>query len=182
MKKLQILLAIVFITSMLSSGTFAAQSNADSGQAGTTEQGARVSMNRPKQADGQLKGNKSHVAGLFKDADKHEKDPIKRLEERKESIKKECEEGKITKEKADELTKKIDERIAKIKEFNSLPLQEKKDRLNEKIKAHVEHDVQNGKITKEEGDKIIQEFNKQLENWDGSDFPKFKGKCERNKK
>ncbi len=157
MKKIKILIAIAFVFSMVSSSAFAVQSIATVEKTNATEQNS----------------------GLFKNHGKHEKcdkDPIKRLEERKNDIQKEYNEGKITKDKADELTKKIDERIVKIKEFNSLPLAEKKERLNEKFKYHIEQDVKNGKMTKEEGDKIIQEFNKQLENWDGNDFPKFKGK------
>ena len=157
MKKIKIIIAIAFIFSMISSSTLAAQSIVAVEKPNATEQNA----------------------GLFKKHDKCEKDPIKRLEERKKDIQKEYNEGKITKDKADELNKKIDERIVKIKEFNSLPLPEKKERLNERFKYHIEQDVKNGKITKEEGEKIIQEFSKQLENWDGNDFPKFKGKSKK---
>lgn len=162
MKKIQVIIAIAFIFSMISSSTFAVQTINNVEQKAATEQDA----------------------GFFKDHKKHDKcdcdkDPIKRLEERKQDIQKEYNEGKITKDKADELTKKIDERIVKIKEFNSLPLQEKKERLNEKFKSHIEREIKDGKITKEEGEKAIQEFNKQLENWDGNDFPKFKGRDEK---
>ena len=162
MKKLQILIAIAFIFSIISSSTFAAQTINNVEQTGAAEQDA----------------------GFFKNMQKHdkcEKDPIKRLEERKNDIEKEYKEGKITKEKADELTKKIDERIVKIKEFNSLTLPQKKERLNQKFKAHIEQNVKKGNMTKEEGDKAIQEFNKYLENWDGNNFPKFKGKSERHR-
>jgi polyhydroxyalkanoate synthesis regulator phasin len=162
LKKLQILIAIAFIFSIISSSTFAVQTINNVEQPGATEQDA----------------------GFFKDNHKHdkcEKDPIKRLEERKNDIEKEYKEGKITKEKADELTKRIDERIVKIKKFNSLTLPEKKEHLNKKFKSHIEQNVKKGNMTKEEGDKAIQEFNKQLENWDGDDFPKFKGKSERHR-
>ena len=81
MKKLQILIAIAFIFSIISSSTFAAQTINNVEQTGATEQDA----------------------GFFKKDQKHdncEKDPIKRLEERKKDIEKEYKEGKITKEKA----------------------------------------------------------------------------------
>jgi hypothetical protein len=162
LKKLQILIAIAFIFSIISSSTFAAQTINNAEQVGVTEKDA----------------------GFFNRDHKHEKcekDPIKRLEERKKDIEKEYKEGNITKEKAEELTKKIDERIAKIKEFNNLTLPQKKERLNQKFKAHIDQNVKNGNMTKEEGDKAIQEFNKQLENWDGNNFPKFKEKSERHR-
>lgn len=162
LKKIQILITIAFIFLMISSSTFAVQTINNVEQTGATEQDAGFFKDKQKQ-------------------DKCEKDPIKRLEERKNDIEKEYKEGKITKEKADELTKKIDERIVKIKEFNSLTLPEKKKQLNQKFKLHIEQNVKNGNMTKEEGDKAIQEFNKQLENWDGNDFPRFKGKSERHR-
>ncbi|QNU65949.1 hypothetical protein EHE19_013770 [Ruminiclostridium herbifermentans] len=162
MKKLQILIAIAFIFSIISSSTFAVQTINNGEQVGATEQDA-----------GFFNRNHKH--------DKCDKDPIKRLEERKKEIEKELKEGNITKEKAEELTKKIDERIAKIKEFDSLTLPQKKERINQKFKTHIEQNVKKGIMTKEEGDKAIQEFNKQLENWDGNNFPKFKEKSERHR-
>gem|GEM_PF-2349124 len=105
---------------------------------------------------------------------KHHKDPLKKLEEKKENIGKDLKEGKITKEKADELTKKIDERIKQINEFNSLPLPEKKQRLSKNFNSSLEKKILEGKLTKEEGEKLQADFNKQLESWDGKDFPRFK--------
>lgn len=131
------------------------------------------------------KGAVEQNTGIFKDEkklDKFDKDPLKRLEERKENIQKEYKEGKLTKEKADELTQKIDKHIAKIKEFNSLSLPQKKEHLSIKFKSHIEREVQDGKITKEEGEKIIKDFNKELDNWDGKEFPRFIGKGPKNEK
>lgn len=101
------------------------------------------------------------------------KDPIKRLEERKQEIQKDLKEGKIPKEKADELTKKIDERIEKIKKFNSLTLPEKKEHLTKNFKLRLEQQIKDGRITKEEGENLLSDFNKQLESWDGKQPPKF---------
>lgn len=158
MKKIKTLIAIAFILSMISSSTFAVQNIVE--QPCATERDS-----------GLFGGHKGH--------DKSDSDPIKRLEERKNDIQKEYKEGKITKDKADELTKKIDDRIIKIKEFNSLTLPEKKERLTQKFKSHIDQEVKNNRITKEEGEKIMQEFNEQLKNWDGKGFPKPIGKSHR---
>lgn len=163
MKKLQILITIAFVISIMSLSVFAAELATGLENKGAVEQNT----------------------GLFKDdkkPDKCDKDPLKRLEERKENIQKEYKEGKITKEKADELTEKIDKHIAKIKEFNSLSLPQKKEHLSAKFKSHVERNVQDGKITKEEGEKIIKDFNKELDNWDGKEFPRFMGKGPKHEK
>ena len=107
-----------------------------------------------------------------KHKEKH-KDPIKHLEKKKENIKKELKEGKITRKEADELTEKIDKRIARIKEFNRLPLPEKKAHLSSKFKSRIEQAVKDGKISKEEADKLQADFNKNLESWDGKGYPKL---------
>jgi len=165
LKKLQIIITIAFVISIISSSVYAAEPNTGLEQNGAVEQNT----------------------GIFKDhekLDKHEKcnkDPLKRLENRKESIQKEYKEGKITKERADELTQKLDKHIAKIKEFNSLSLPQKKEHLSSKVKSRIEQEVKDGKISKEEGDKILKDFNKDLENWDGKEFPKFMGKDNKHK-
>lgn len=101
------------------------------------------------------------------------KDPLKKLEEKKQEIQKELKEGKLTKEKADELTKKIDQRIEKIKKFNSLTLPEKKEHLTKNFNSRLEQQIKEGRLTKEEGEQLLADFNKQLESWDGKQPPKF---------
>lgn len=154
LKKIQILITIAFIISIVSTSVYVAQADA-----GTQQEAAA------DQKTGILK---------HKDCDNCDKDPLKRLQERKELIQKEYKEGKITKEKADELTERIDKHIQKVKEFNSMSLPQKKEHLKAKFKAHIEKEIKNGKITKEEGDKLLGEFDKELEKWDGTaGFPKF---------
>lgn len=148
MKKNQILITIALILSIISPNVFAAEQSAGLEQ--------NTVIIKKHEQDG-----------------KGEKDPLKRLEKRKELIEKELKEGKITKEKADEMTDRIDKHIAKIKEFNSLSLPQKKQFLSEKFKSRIDHEVKQGKITKEEGDKALDEFNNSLENWDGKGFPQF---------
>jgi hypothetical protein len=164
LKKLQIVIAAVFIISIMSSTVVAAEINTVAEQNGSSEQST----------------------GLFKCDEKNKcnehKDPIKMLEEKKECILKECKEGKISKEKADELIKKIDEHISKIKEFESLPLEKKKEHLFCRFKSCIEQQIKEGKITEQEGHKRLCEFAKELEKWDGKSFPKFMGKPDMPKK
>lgn len=154
MKKLQLLVAVVFIISTLSLSAIFVGAETDTKTAEPTEK----------------------QSGLFNKedkCDKCQKDPIKRLEEKKEQIQSDLKEGKLTKEEADALTKKVDHHIAKIKEFNSMPLPEKKEHLAKKFKSHVEQQVKDGKLTKNEGDKLLEDFSKSLNEWDGTTAPKF---------
>ena len=155
MKKFQILITIAFIISIISSSVYATEPNAGIDQNNKVEQKTRIFKEHDKQFE------------------KGERDPLKRLELKKENIQKEYKAGKITKKEADELIEKVDKHIAKVKEFNSLSLPQKKDRLSSKVKTRIEQEVKDGKLTKEEGEKLIKEFNNNLENWDGKEFPRF---------
>ncbi|HEX2924667.1 MAG TPA: DUF2680 domain-containing protein [Ruminiclostridium sp.] len=156
MKKIHILITIAFAISILSSNVFAVESNIGS-----------------KTPDGSV----DQHTGIFKDKDKCDKchkDPINYLEKKKQSIEKDRQEGRINKEKADEMTKEIDERIQKIKEFNSLPLPEKKQKILSRYQSHIEKKISDGMITREEGQKRLAEFKKEIDNWDGNGLPDFK--------
>ena len=155
MKKLQILVTIAFVISIMSFSSFA-----------LPEAGSHTENNVEK--------NNTNC-------DKCHKDPLKRLEERKEKIQQDLKDGKITKEKADELSSKIDQRIAKINEFNSLTLPEKKQHLTKKFNSYIEKQVKDGRITKEEGENMLSDFSKQLENWDGKEPPKLIHKMKKEK-
>lgn len=185
MKKLQILVTVAFIISIMSFGTFA-MPEAGAGPNSNVEN-SNIENNNIEKGDvennNNEKGNIENNGGKLKKdkCGKCKNDPLKRLEERKESIRKDLKEGKITKEKAEELTKKIDGRIAKIKEFNSLTLPEKKEHLSKKFSSHLEKQIQDGRITKEEGEKLQADFNKQLESWDGKEPPKFMHKIKKHK-
>ena len=72
---------------------------------------------------------------------KGQTDPIKALELRKERIKQQLKEGKITKEKADEIITKIDAKIEEIQEFNNMTVQQKKDSLIRRFKTSIEQKV-----------------------------------------
>lgn len=200
MKKLQILVTIAFIISIMSFGAFAmpeAGAGPNSNVENNNTEKSNIENNNTEKSNlennnsgksnvennNKAKGNIENNGGILKKdkCGKCKKDPLKRLEERKESIRKDLKEGKITKEKAEELTKKIDGRIAKIKEFNSLTLPEKKEHLSKKFSTHLERQIQDGRITKEEGEKLQADFNKQLESWDGKEPPKFMHKIKKHK-
>lgn len=106
--------------------------------------------------------------------DKCVKDPIKMLEEKKAEIQEKLKEGKITKEKADELTIKIDERIKEIKEFDKLTTEQKKEKLIKKFDEVMDKKIKEGRITKEEAEILKKEFNEKIKNWDGKGYPRFR--------
>ncbi len=175
MKKIIILLTITFIASIISFNAFAVPQGTE--QMGNTEnKGAEnkaLHKKYPEKPEHKSKGSdksniEDHSGHIKHECEKCHKDPLERLESIKGKVSQDLKDGKISQEKADELNKKIDERIAKIKQFNSLSLPEKKQQLSEKFKSRMEEAVKEGRITKDEGGKLQAEFEKQLESWDGS--------------
>lgn len=98
------------------------------------------------------------------------KDPIKALEEEKEEIQRLLKEGKLSKEQADEMLKRIDERLTEMKKFQELPLEKKKEKILNDLMTNLNKLVKDGKMTKEEADKMLQEAEERLKNWNGTDF------------
>ncbi|HHW49000.1 MAG TPA: DUF2680 domain-containing protein [Clostridiaceae bacterium] len=123
-----------------------------------------------QQNDKDIFGSKNHD-------NKHDmkkfKDPLEALKQKKEKIQSMLKEGKITKEKADEITAKIDKKIKEIEEFNKLSPEQKKANLTDKFKAFIEKRVKKGKLTREEADEMIKKFNEKLQSWDGKGYPDF---------
>ncbi|MCR4434934.1 MAG: hypothetical protein QHH06_05315 [Clostridiales bacterium] len=105
-----------------------------------------------------------------------QKDPLQALQDKKERVQSLLKEGKITKEKADAIIAKIDLKIKNIKEFNSLTLPQKKDRLKSNFKASMDKKVKDGKLTQDKANELIKDFNEKVEKWDGSGYPEFCGK------
>jgi arginyl-tRNA synthetase len=162
LKKLQILVAIAILISIMSFAAYAETPASGAESNGQLENNKEI-----------LKGDKGDKSDKGDKDGKCHKDPIKRLEERKERVQKDYKEGKITKEEADKITKKLDEHITKIKEFNSLSLPEKKDHLSKRFNIHLDNQIAEGKLTKEEGAKLLEDFNKDLKDWDGKEPPRF---------
>lgn len=100
-------------------------------------------------------------------------DPIKVLENCKTKIQAMLKDGKITEEKANSKIAKIDEEIKKIKEFNALTLDQKKEKLTNDFKTFIQKQVQDGKLTQEKADEILKKFTDKLAKWDGIGYPKF---------
>lgn len=153
MKKIQILVTIAFVISIISFNVYSAEANAVQDQNSSVEQNTSVSKEQGR-------------------------NPLKRLEERKAMLEKEYKDGKITKDQYDEKIAKINKHIEEIKEFESLSLPEKKAKISEKVKSRIEQQIKDGVITKEEGDNLLREFNKKLESWDGKTRLR-PGKCEK---
>ena len=115
-----------------------------------------------------------------------QQDPIKALENKKERVRALLKEGKIEKEKADKITAGIDARIKKIREFNSLNLQQKKDRLISNYKAFIEKRVKSGDLSQDKATDMIAKYTDKVSQWDGAGYPWFVkkglcGKCSREK-
>jgi polyhydroxyalkanoate synthesis regulator phasin len=115
-------------------------------------------------------GKKEHKEKKF---EFRQGNPISSLEKKKEEIQSLVKEGKLTKEKAAEITSRIDARIKSFKEFDKLSLTEKKKKLKENFSSHLEKGVKDGRITKEKMNEVLDEFNKKIDNWDGKGYPKF---------
>lgn len=101
------------------------------------------------------------------------KDPVKALENKRETIIKLEKEGKISKEEADRKITKIDERIKVVQEFNNLPVEQKRVKLVGKFKEVMALKVKEGKLTQDMADEMISEYTKKIQNWDGNGMPKF---------
>lgn len=105
-----------------------------------------------------------------------QQDPIKALESKKEKVQAQLKEGKITKEKADAITARLDARISEIKKFNSLTLPQKKAKLISDFKSFTDKRVKDGKLTQEKANELIKKYTEKVEKWDGNGYPKLHGK------
>lgn len=100
-------------------------------------------------------------------------DPIMALESRKEQVKKLMNEGKITREKAEAIIKRIDARIAEINEFNKLTLEEKKEKLVNDCKDRLDRMVNEGKMDRKKADEILRNYTERIRQWDGVGYPRL---------
>ncbi|HPC99820.1 MAG TPA: hypothetical protein PLA01_00550 [Acetivibrio sp.] len=164
MKFSRMLLTATIITIISSASAFAAPSAKDSG---LSESNAVQQQNKECE--------KGHCTAKKKgDCEEKLKDPIEMLQRKKQKVQELYDGGKITKEEADELIKRIDAKIREIQEFNSLPLDKKKEKLLAGFKEKVESKVKEGKLTKKEADELIKKFTERLKEWDGKGYPGYK--------
>lgn len=102
-------------------------------------------------------------------------DPAKMLEEQKKAIQQKVTDGKLTQEEADKKIAALEQRVKEIQEFNSLTLDQKKEKLLSKYTSSINERVKDGKLTQEQADKNIADFKAKLEQWDGSGRIPFMG-------
>jgi len=81
-----------------------------------------------------------------KQANELQIDPIKALQDLKANLQTRYTEGKISKEKLDNMNQKIDAAIKEIQEFNKLPVKEKKAKLVKGFTEQTDKRVQIGKL------------------------------------
>lgn len=95
------------------------------------------------------------------------------LESLKEKTEERLKAGEITEEEAERLKAKIDERIEEIKEFQKLPLEEKKKLIISSLENRLEKKVSENKLSQEKADEILQKKLEEIEAWDGKSNPEF---------
>lgn len=100
-------------------------------------------------------------------------DPVKELKTLKSKAQEDYKQGRISKDELELRLSKIDRKLDAIKEFSRLSLEQKKDRLVTDFKKAVNKKVQEGKITENESDRILQHFTETVNQWDGQGFPSF---------
>lgn len=110
-----------------------------------------------------------------------QKDPIKALQNRKEEIQSLQKDGKITKEKADEITARIDAKIKQIEEFNKLTLEQKKAKLIKNCSTRLDRLVKEGKLEQAKADEILKQYTDKISNWDGTGYPGFHARMHHDK-
>ncbi len=158
-------LAVAFLSTLLVSAPVAA----------APEAAKQPNSNTVQQKDDILKMERPHCRHKGSGIYKH-KDPLKRLQEKREKIQSLLKEGKITKEKADSITSRIDSKIKKIEEFNKLSPEQKKEKLMNDFKERLEKKVKDGRLTRGKADSMLKEFTEKVQKWDGNGYPGFLGK------
>lgn len=178
MKFPKIFIVAVVMTGLAATSVFAAPAVTDSPKQNSTEQKSDTLKNeRSKTKRFRLKQ---------KGFNKEHKDPLEMLQSRRQKVQELLNEGKISKEKADQINAEIDVKIKEVQEFNSLTLDQKKEKLQVRLKEKMDEKVKEGKLTREKADEFIEKFNKKIEEWDGTGYPGYmhkmhwkKGNCKK---
>lgn len=100
-------------------------------------------------------------------------DPSQMAEKQKEYILKRVADGKLSQEEADKQIAAIDKRVAEMKAFESLTLDQKKEKLLNDFTTALNKRVSEGKLTQEKADQSIAKFKEGIEKWDGTRPPSF---------
>lgn len=163
MKLVKIIVSAALATCLTATAAFAAPAA-----------GSEEPVNPAQQSDTSKKGKMQLEDKEFRHRDKgiwNQQDPVKALQSRKEKIQSKLKDGKISKEKADKITAKIDTKIKEIQEFNKLTLQQKKDKLESRFKSSLDKRIKNGKLTQDKADKLLKDYSDRLKSWDGKGYP-----------
>lgn len=123
------------------------------------------------QAVQEVKTPKQDAKDFRHNREEFNKDPVKFLEEKKVKIQTLLKEGKITKEKANEITARLDSKIKEIQSFNKLTLQQKREKLINNCRASVEKQVKEGKLDSAKASEIINGYTEKINKWDGTGYP-----------
>lgn len=99
--------------------------------------------------------------------------PVKALEDRKAKIESAVKEGKLPREKADQMIDHINKTISSVKEFDKLSVTQKKEKLKKDFNASIEKKIEKGRIDKDKADALIKDFCDKIEKWDGKGYPQF---------
>lgn len=99
-------------------------------------------------------------------------DPIKRLEDLKSKITEKFNAGKISQDEENKMLTKINDAEQKIKDFNNMTLDQKKQTLIKDFTSKINQKVQDGKLTQDKANTMIKNFTDKVNKWDGKGYPK----------
>ncbi|QSZ26974.1 hypothetical protein ACETAC_08885 [Aceticella autotrophica] len=99
-------------------------------------------------------------------------DPIQRLEDLKSKITEKFKAGKISQDEENKMLTKINDAEQKIKDFNNMTLDQKKQTLIKDFTARINQRVKDGKLTQDKANSMIQNFTDKVNKWDGKGYPK----------
>lgn len=98
-------------------------------------------------------------------------DPVQRLENLKTKLTDKYNQGKISKDKYDKAIAKINQIEQKIKDFNNMTLDQKKQTLINDYNTAINKRVQQGKLTQDKANELIKNYTDKVNKWDGNGYP-----------
>lgn len=128
------------------------------------------------------KGDRAGGKADFKQGFKGNVDPAKMLEQQKQALQQKVTDGKLTQEDADKRIAELDQKVKEMQEFNSLTLEQKKEKILSNFTTSTNDRVKDGKLTQEQADKMATDFKAKLDQWDGSGMMPFNGGGPRDEK
>jgi len=118
--------------------------------------------------DGHSKGNHFRQRWV-----EFEQDPLKMLNNKKDMVQTLLKEGKMSKDEADEIIKRVDKSIKTVNDFNKLTLVKKKEFLLKQFDSTMDARLKDGKIKKDLVEELKKEYRDRITQWDGKGYPGF---------